>query len=50
MVWVNSDNRVCRSHIQVNSKLREETKKTYKNVIEIIIIEFYYCSQGNPDI
>ena len=48
MVWVNSDNRVCRSHIQVNSKLGEEAKKTYKNVIEII--EFYYCSQGNPDI
>ena len=28
--WVKSDNRVCRSHIQVNSKLKEKTEKVYK--------------------
>ena len=30
--WVNSDNRVCHSHIQENLKLREKTEKAYKNV------------------
>ena len=30
MFWVNSDNSLCCSHIQVNLKLREKTEKPIK--------------------
>ena len=39
MFWVNCDDSVCRSHKQVNSKLREKTSKPIKMLSRQM---FYY--------